>query len=226
MGKSDFMAMTKKIESGQMVRQQIMTNHVTDQRVIEAMAEVPREAFVPTDYVGSAYIDADIPLGARRVIIEPMVLARLLQLAEIKPDSRVLDVGCATGYSTAVISKIASMVYGIESDESLAALASRNMEKQKISNARIAIANLADGSSVSAPYDAVVIAGGAEIVPVELEKQLKQGGRIVLVHVNGNNPAARIRLGIKNKDMVSYRDYFDTGWRLLPGLEKTAEFKF
>ena len=97
-----------------MVECQIRTNKVTDQRLIDALAEVPRERFVPKAYRGVAYVDEDVPLGGGRFLIEPMVLARLIQTARVRPGDSVLDVGCATGYATAILGRLAAGVVGLE----------------------------------------------------------------------------------------------------------------
>lgn len=207
----------------QMIRQQLITNNISDERVLWAVAAVPRESFVPAGYTNTAYVDADIPLGGGRVVIEPMTMAKLIQLAAIKGDSNVLDIGCGSGYSAAVISNIAGSVAAVESDEALGGLAGNNLAKQK--NVKVVIGPLNAGYAGAAPYDVITICGGAQFVPAEVEGQLKEGGRIVLVHVDGDSPVGRIRLGIKVHGVVSYRDYHDTARRLLPGFEKTVEFE-
>ena len=103
-----------------MVENQVRPNRVTDSRVLDAMAEVPRERFVPKPMRGNAYIDDDIEVAAGRYLMEPMVLGRLLQAAAITPGDIVLDVGCATGYSTAVLARLAATVVAVESDAALA----------------------------------------------------------------------------------------------------------
>jgi hypothetical protein len=118
-----------------MVEGQIKTNRVTDPYVLDAMTEVPREAFVPTSKKGIAYIDDAIEVARGRYMLEPMVLARILEAAELSEDDIVLDIGCNTGYSTAVLSKIVSTVVGLESDKDLADCATKTLEKLGVDNA-------------------------------------------------------------------------------------------
>ena len=99
-----------------MVERQVRTNKVTDEAVLEALAQVPRERFVPEEFRKVAYIDEDVPLGGGRYLMEPMVFARLVQAAQLQPVGRVLDLGCSCGYSTAILSRLANRVIALESD--------------------------------------------------------------------------------------------------------------
>src|SRR5690606_30153493 len=110
-----------------MVEGQVRPNRVTDAALIDAMLEVPRELFVPEAVRAVAYVDEDVPIGGGRYLAEPMVFARLVQEAAIEPGDVVLDVGCASGYSTAVLARLAGTVVALESDPELARLAARNL---------------------------------------------------------------------------------------------------
>jgi len=101
-----------------MVERQVRTNKVTDEAVLEALAQLPRERFVPESLSAVAYIDEDVPLGNGRYLMEPMVFARLVQAAQLQPGDRVLDLGCGCGYSTAILSRLANQVIALESDSS------------------------------------------------------------------------------------------------------------
>ena len=120
-----------------MVESQIRPNKVTDPLLLAALLEIPREQFLPKSRRGVAYVDEDIEVGEGRYLMEPMVLARLLQAAEIKPTDIALDIGCATGYSTAVLARLANSVVALEADAELAALASENLIELGVANAAL-----------------------------------------------------------------------------------------
>ncbi len=128
-----------------MVESQVRPNKVTDPRLIEAMTETPRELFLPEALRGIAYVDEDIDLGDGRVLMAPMVLARLLQSADVRPTDIALDVGCATGYSTAVLARLCDTVVGIEPDPEMAAAAGNVLADAGVDNAAVIEAPLAGG---------------------------------------------------------------------------------
>lgn len=215
-----------------MVSQQIATNNVVNTRIVKALEAVPRELFVPAELKHLAYIDDDIPLnssqkGVERFIIEPMVLARMLELTDMSYKSKVLNVGCTTGYSAAVISHIAQTVHALEADELLAARANNNLQELRSRNVQIAIGALDEGFASAAPYDVIVINGGGAFVPPAIEAQLKEGGRIAFVQTDSSESAlGRVMLGLKHQGVVSYRGYYDTAARHLPGFTQPETFAF
>lgn len=215
-----------------MVSQQILTNNVMDTRIVQALAAVPRELFVPAELKHLAYIDDDIPLhssqdGIGRYIIEPMVLARMLELAEVHYESKVLNIGCTTGYSAAVLARICHAVHALENDELLAARANNNLQELHCRNVQIAIGALQEGFVSAAPYDVIVINGGVNAIPPGLENQLKEGGRVAFIMIDDSEATVgRITLGLKHQGAVSYRSYFDTAARLLPGFSTPRNFVF
>src|SRR3712207_4374144 len=149
-----------------MVEGQIRPNKVTDERLLEALLKLPRERFAPGPLRAVAYIDDDLPLGNGRFLIEPMVLARLLQEAQIGPRDRVLDIGCASGYSTALIAGLAGFVVSLESDPGLAAHARQALAEMGLRNATLVEAPLDRGYAAEAPYDVILISGSVvEILP-------------------------------------------------------------
>jgi protein-L-isoaspartate(D-aspartate) O-methyltransferase len=213
-----------------MISQQLATSGVTDMRVLEAMSTIPRELFVPLEYQSVAYADHDIALSHgldARFLLEPLAQARLLQLAEIDGEDTVLDIGGATGYSTALASCLAKQVIGLESSEMLAAHAIGLMRKLGRRNVEMVTGALSAGVEAKAPYDAIIISGGAHAVPKALEEQLKEGGRIAaIVYKEHSGRLARLVRGVKADGVVTYRDMFDASARVLPGLEKHQEFLF
>lgn len=205
-----------------MIESQIRPNGITDGRIIAAMSSVPRELFVPAEMQSVAYMDEDILLGgsadtAPRSLMEPMAFARLVQLAAIEPDDFVLDIGCATGYSIAVMAHLAQSAIAVEQDSSLAEAASDNLNKLELSNAAVLNASHAEGCADQAPYDAIVISGRVPTVPQKLLDQLKDGGR--LVAVVGETPLAQAHLWTRHGDTFGSRADFDATVRALPGIE-------
>lgn len=168
-----------------MVESQVLPSDVTDHRILRAMRELPRERFVPASLGGLAYIDEPVPVtpagSARRFILAPRVQAKLLQLADIGDENHVLDIGCASGYSAALIGRIARSVVAVESDESLAAMARANIADVGLGNVAVVSGRLAGGWPNKAPYDAIVIEGSIELPPEDLLDQLKDGGRLVAI---------------------------------------------
>src|SRR5688500_781823 len=150
-----------------MVDGQVRTADVTDLRLLAAMQELPRERFFPGEKTSLAYLDTDVAVSAPgravRRLLKPMVLAKLIQTAEIGETDRVLDVGCATGYSTALLARLAGFVIGLEEDDTLAKHASDALEASGTANAKIMTGPLARGWPANEPYDAILLQGSTEV---------------------------------------------------------------
>jgi protein-L-isoaspartate(D-aspartate) O-methyltransferase len=198
-----------------MVESQLRPNAITDVGVLDAMASVAREDFVPADRRTLAYMDGDVAVAANRYLMEPMVFGRLLQLAEIGPSDRVLDIGCATGYGAAVLSRIAQSVVAIDEDRQLADEATRLLRQQGAGNVTVAVLPHAGGDAAQGPYDAIVIEGRVPAVPAKLFDQLKEGGR--LVAIVGDAELARAMLYRRNGSIGSFAA-FDASVQQLPGI--------
>jgi protein-L-isoaspartate(D-aspartate) O-methyltransferase len=171
------------VQRANMIESQIRPNGITDARLIAAMAEIPREAFVPPDRQALAYMDEDLPLGwdsfgRRRFLIEPMSLGRLIQMAVIDASDSVLDVGCATGYSTAILSRVAKRVIAIEDDPTLAEFAMQTFRALGLDRIEVVVAAPALGHPALAPYQAIIVNGRLRRVPDELVRQLAPAGRL------------------------------------------------
>jgi protein-L-isoaspartate(D-aspartate) O-methyltransferase len=213
-----------------MVESQIRTNDVTDLDLIAAFLEVPRERFVPPAMRELAYIDEDITVKEgvaakdRRWLMEPMPFARLVQLAEISKTDLVLDVGCATGYSTAVLARLAESVVGLESDDDLAERAEKQLVELGVGNAAIVTGDLAGGYPSQGPYDVIILEGAVEQIPDELFSQLRDGGRLVAAVVSG--PIGKATLYRSIGGDISARVAFDVNIERLPGFDKAPEFVF
>lgn len=173
-----------------MVESQVRPNGVTDGRILGAMGAVPRERFVPEARRGLSYADDDIPIavlpgGTRRYLLEPMVLARLLQLADVRESDIVLDVGCGTGYSTAIAAALAESVLALEENAGLARIASETLGELGIANAAVVHGPHAQGLPAEAPFDVIFVNGRIPGPAETLMDQLKPDGRLVAVVGDG-----------------------------------------
>jgi protein-L-isoaspartate(D-aspartate) O-methyltransferase len=221
----DFAALRTK-----MVDSQLKTEGVTDPAVLAAFAAIPRERFVPAKLRPLAYVDNDLlikpPDGstAGRYLMEPAPLARLVQAAAIDPEDTALIVGAGTGYSAAVVSRLARGVAAVESDPGLAAEAARTLSALGITNAAVFNAPLAAGYDKGAPYDVILIDGAVEVVPEELFTQLHEGGR--LTAIVGLGRAAQGTVFTRTDDEIGSRPVFNAGVHPLPGFERPPAFVF
>lgn len=206
-----------------MVHSQILTNRVTQPEVIEALEQVPRELFVPKQWRATAYIDDDIDLGAGRYLMEPMVFARLLQFADIRPTEVVLDVGCATGYSAAVLARVASTVVALENDSDLASRAGATLAELGADTVAVVKGPLAKGDASHGPYDVIIMEGSVEQIPDTLTKQLSDGGRLLAV-VGPAGQMGRATLVLRVGDIFSSRVLFDATVAPLPGFLVAPRF--
>jgi protein-L-isoaspartate(D-aspartate) O-methyltransferase len=213
-----------------MVEGQVRTYDVTDLRLQAAMLEVPRERFVPKDQQAVAYLDRDIavqqtkPAGVVRYLLKPAVLAKLIQAANIADDDHVLDVGCASGYSAAVLSRLAGSVVALEEDAKLAGLATATLADLAVVNVRVRTGPLAEGVADQAPFDAILLNGSTGVIPTTLIRQLKDGG--CLVCVRGGPPVGKATIYRSVSGHVTGQPIFDAVAPPLPGFAKPAEFVF
>ncbi len=212
-----------------MVDGQILVNDVTDRRILKAMLDIPREIFVPAQNRSLAYMDTSVPLGTgnpvhARKMMAPMVLARLLDLAEIRESDIVLDIGCATGYSTAVLAHIAESVVGLEQDEALGQAATRNLAELGVDNAAIVSGPHRQGYASEGQYDVIILEGKVPEVPQSLFAQLKDAGRLAVILESG--PIGQAVLFRRIKDSVSNWPGFDCDAPYLPGFEQEETFSF
>ncbi|HEY3918903.1 MAG TPA: protein-L-isoaspartate O-methyltransferase [Stellaceae bacterium] len=211
-----------------MVECQLRTNKVTDEAVLEGFLTVPRERFLPTALRGIAYVDDDVPLGGGRYLIEPLVLARLLQFADIGKDDKVLEIGCGTGYATALVARMAATVDAVESEPRLAAAARANLAALGIANVALHEAPLNEGWRAGAPYDVILINGGVGEIPTAVSDQLAEGGRLVTVTEGAASPAdsgcGAAVLMTRAEGKVSSRSIFDATVHPLPGFARRAAF--
>ena len=210
-----------------MVDGQVRTNDVTDRRIIDAMLTVPREAFVPASRQALAYLDIDLDVsegGAKRFLIKPQLIGKLLQAAEIGEGDNVLVVGCATGYLAALTAKLARQVTATESDSALVAKAKDAFAAIGLSNVTCKAAASAEGDPAAAPYDVIILNGATEVTPDGLFGQLREGGR--LVGVSAESRPSRAMIVTRTHGEFGHRPLFDAAAPVLPGLERAAAFVF
>lgn len=208
-----------------MVECQLRTNRITQDAVIAAMGEVPRERFVPDDLANIAYVDEDLAVGGERYLVEPMVLGRLLQEGRANLDDIALLVGCGTGYSAAVLSKLCGAVFALESDGAFAGKASSLLATLGADNAVVVEGPLDKGWPGEAPYNLIVFDGAVADVPDAIIDQLADDGRLVAV-VCDDQDVGRATLMEKRGGVVSSRTLFDANTPMLPGFAKSAGFVF
>lgn len=198
-----------------MVDTQVRPSDVTKFPIIDAMLTVPREAFVPLDKREAAYVGENLEIGGGRVVLDPRTLAKMLDALDIQPDELVLDLGCGLGYSTAVMARLADAVIGLEEDEGLAAEAQRNLSAEGMDNAAVVVGPLAGGDARHAPFDVITVQGAVEAIPEAIVAQLKEGGRIGAIFMQGALGVARV--GYKLDGRVTWRDSFNATAPVLPG---------
>jgi protein-L-isoaspartate(D-aspartate) O-methyltransferase len=186
---------------------------------------VPRELFVPAPLRGIAYVDEDLDLGAGRCLMEPMVLARLLQTAAVTPDDTLLDVGCGTGYGVALTARLAKQVVGLESAPAHARRARELLGELKIANAEIVEGPLVAGAPGRGPFDVILLSGSVAQVPAALAAQLADGGRLVAV-VRRAIGLGQATLTQRFGDVTSSRILFDAAIPSLPEFEPQESFVF
>ncbi len=205
-----------------MVDTQVRPSDVTKFPIIDAMLSVPREVYVPSDRREAAYIGENLPLAHGRVMLEPRTLAKLLDALDIQPEEMVLDLGCGLGYSAAVLARMAQTVVAVEADDAMAAEAERLLSDQGVDNAILIAGPLEAGAARHAPYDVITIQGGVEQVPEAVLSQLKDGGRIGAIFMDG--PLGVAKIGIKAEGRVSWRPVFNAAAPVLDGFTRARGF--
>jgi protein-L-isoaspartate(D-aspartate) O-methyltransferase len=188
------------------------------------MLKVAREDFVPVAQREAAYLGENLNLGGGRVLLEPRTLAKMLDVLAISNNDLVLDIGCAYGYSTAVIAHIAEAVVAVEEDEQWAKEAQETLMTSGADNAIVQAGPLVEGAAKHGPYDVILIQGGIETVPDAILNQLKVGGRIACIFMSG--ALGEVRIGYKDEHGVSWRVDFNAGAPVLKGFAREKAFQF
>jgi len=172
------MVFAPDLARGEMVERQLRKRGISDERVLAAMNEVPRHLFVGARE--DAYGDHPLPIGHGQTISQPYMVARMVELAELAPHERALEVGAGSGYQAAVMSRVCAEVIALEIVPELAERASALMAELGYDNVRIIAGDGSQGYAEGAPYDAIIVAAGAPRVPPPLAVQLADGGRLII----------------------------------------------
>ncbi len=207
-----------------MILSQLQTNNVTNNPLLLAMGDIPREKFIPENKVDLAYLDCNIEIFPSRYMISPMFLAKMIQEAVISKDDLVLDVGCLTGYSTAIISMLAATVIGLEPEKKLVDQANKILSDLQIDNAAVLQGDLTEGWPSQGPYNVILLNGSINSLPKKLIDQLTDGGRLVCIE-NIDNIGKAVCY-IKQSNTYGKRLLFDASVPILPGENKKEEFIF
>ena len=208
-----------------MIESQLRTNKVTDAGILEAFETIPRERFLPEAWAGVAYVDEDLEVAPGRYLMEPMVLARLLQAARVEPNDVVLDVGCATGYSSAVLARLAGTVVALESDTALGEKANETLQDLGIDNVVVVAGELTQGYQKQGPYNVILLGGAVAEVPAAILSQVAEGGRLVTVVATQAHLGQAVLIR-KSGGQASRRVLFDASVRQLPGFAEAPRFVF
>ncbi len=211
-----------------MVESQVRPNDVTDMRIQQAMARIPREKFLPRPQQSLAYMSEHVPVGEGRYLLEPRCFAKLLQAAGVDASDAVLDVGCATGYSAAVLAQLADAVVGLECDTDLAQTAGAVLAEMGVDNAAVMTADLVGGCPDQGTFDVIFLNGAIEIEPEALLGQLKDGGRLVAVIADpaGDHAYLFTKFVRDGRETIDKRVIFDASAPILPGFEREEKFVF
>lgn len=205
-----------------MVDTQVRPHDVTKFPVIEAMLSVPREKFVPDEKVEAAYVGENIALDTGRVVLEPRTLAKMLDALDIGNDDLVLDIGSGLGYSAAVIARMAEAVIANEDDDTRVDEAQAILSEIGADNVILHKGPLTEGAAEHGPYDVITVQGAVEHLPGGLTEQLKEGGRMACLFMEG--ALGIVRIGYKIDGEMNWRFSFNAGAPVLPGFEAHSAF--
>ena len=209
-----------------MVESQIRTNKVTDQLVVSAFEQTARERFVSKNRQGIAYVDEAIEIGGGRYMLEPMLLARLLQAAAPEKEDIALDVACGTGYATAILASMCATVVGLDSNAELVQSGNATLSEMGVDNAALVNGPLRDGYAKQQPYNVIIINGSVPEVPQAVLDQLNEGGRLVTVEGGDRRGPGVAVLYHRSGGRVAKRVLFDAGTPQLDEFALEAGFVF
>jgi len=209
-----------------MVEGQLRPNRVTNALLLSVIGELPRERFLPEALRSVAYADDDVPLGNGRFLMEPMVLARLIQTLQPQPGDRAMVVASGRGYGAALLARLVKSVVAVESDAPLAAAAAQTARELGLADIRQTVGKLEAGAAASGPYDVILIEGAVQQVPPAILDQLAEGGRLATVVIGPAGALGVAQLFVKEGGVASGRPLFDAGTPSLPGFAPPPRFTF
>lgn len=207
-----------------MVDNQVRPSDVTSYPIIDAMLSVPRERFAPMAMRSVAYAGEHLALGEGRVMLDPRTFAKMIESVDAGPDDLILDVGCGLGYSTAVLARLGGAVIAVESDEAMAKSAAAALTELEAHNAVVVEGPLAEGAADHAPYNVIFVNGGVEEIPEALAEQLRDGGRMAIIRMDG--AYGRCEILTKTGGKLSAWRAFDAAAPVLEGFQATPVFEF
>lgn len=219
-----------ELQRKNMVESQVRPSDITDRRIMRAMLALPRESFASADTRSISYMDQDLPIGKpaagqrRRALLSPRVLARLLQLLDLKESDRVLEVGSGTGYGAAVMARMAKTVVALEPDATLATAARAALAAIEATNVSVVSGPLSAGWPAEAPYAAILVSGAIPEVPRSLLDQLQDGGRLAAVIPEGG--VGQVQQWQRFGSNFASRRISEASAPVLPGFERTPGFVF
>ena len=212
-----------------MVECQVRPSDVTDVRIQDAMSKIPREAFAPKAKQSLAYMDGTLEVAPNRYLVEPRCFAKMLQAVNVDAEDLILDLGCGTGYSSAILASLGAAVVAVESDPVLVELASQTLARLEVDNAAVIEGDITGGAPAQGPFDVIFINGAVEQVPQVLFDQLKPNGRLAAVMVMGGKSCARVYLKSaesEGSDVIGQLDVFDAAIPLFSEFEAPKGFVF
>ncbi len=208
-----------------MIEQQIRPWAVLDQTVLDVIAIVPREDYVPMNYMNLAFVDMNIPLGASEVMMPPRLEARMVQALDIEPTETVLEVGTGSGHVTALLAEMARHVYSVEINQDFSEEARRKLMDHEVVNVSLEVGDAAQGWDQHGPYDAIAITGSLPVLPDSFEKSLRVGGR--LFAIIGDSPAMEAMLITRlSENEFSHETLFETDFPPLQNTQQPDRFTF
>jgi protein-L-isoaspartate(D-aspartate) O-methyltransferase len=209
-----------------MVDGQLRPNRVTNAQLLAAIGDLPRERFLPPGLQSVAYADDDVPLGKGRFLMEPMVLARLIQTLQPQPEEKALVVASGPGYGAALLARLVKTVVAVEADAALAGSAEQTVRNLGITNVQQFVGAMEEGSAALGPYDVILIEGAVQKVPTAILDQLAEGGRLATVIAAPTGMLGVGQLLVKEGGVASGRALFDAGTPALPGFAPPPRFTF
>jgi protein-L-isoaspartate(D-aspartate) O-methyltransferase len=209
-----------------MVDGQLRPNRVTSAQLLAAIGDLPRERFLPPGLQSVAYADDDVPLGKGRFLMEPMVLARLIQTLQPQPEEKALVVASGPGYGAALLARLVKTVVAVEADAALAGSAEQTVRNLGITNVQQIVGTMEEGSAAQGPYDVILIEGAVQKVPAAILGQLAEGGRLATVIAAPTGMLGVGQLMVKEGGVASGRPLFDAGTPALPGFTAPPRFTF